>query len=128
MRVAIDATPLLLRSAGVKNYLYHWILALQKNAGTHHAEPFPMMGDLGTLTHEASTISSIGTLPRLAFLYFSNIVSGLPLNWLARRAEVFHATNQIRTPVSGVALTASGRCPAGPCRSSSDRCSAARFS
>jgi glycosyltransferase involved in cell wall biosynthesis len=106
MRVAIDATPLLLRSAGVKNYLYHWILALQRSAGTHHADPFPLLGELGALTHEASTISSVGTVPRLAFLYFSNLVSGLPLNWLARRADVFHATNQIRTPVSGVALTA----------------------
>jgi glycosyltransferase involved in cell wall biosynthesis len=106
MRVAIDATPLLLRSAGVKNYLYHWILALQQSAGSHSAEPFPPMGELGVLTHEASTISSIATLPRLAFLYFSNLVSGLPLNWLARRADVFHATNQIRTTVTGVALTA----------------------
>ena len=25
MRVVIDAVPLLIRSAGVKNYLYHWI-------------------------------------------------------------------------------------------------------
>ena len=106
MRAAIDATPLLLRSAGVKNYLYHWILALQKSAGSNRAEPFPMMRDLGTLTHEASTISGIATLPRLGFLYFSNLVSGAPLNWLARRADVFHATNQIRTAVSGVALTA----------------------
>ena len=65
-----------------------------------------MMGDLGALTHEESTISGMGTVPRLAFLYFSNLVSGLPLNWLARRAGVFHATNQIRTAVSGVALTA----------------------
>ena len=25
MRILIDATPLLLRSAGVKTYTYHWI-------------------------------------------------------------------------------------------------------
>ena len=33
MRVVIDATPLLVRSAGVKNYLYHWILHLRRAAG-----------------------------------------------------------------------------------------------
>src|SRR5258706_9254644 len=106
MRVAIDATPLLLRSAGVKNYLYFWIHALQRSAGGNRADAFPLMGSLGGLTHEASTISTTGTVPRLAFLYFSNLVSGLPLNWLARRSDIFHATNQIRTPVRGVKLTA----------------------
>jgi len=106
MHVAIDATPLLLRSAGVKNYLYFWIDALQRSAGANRAEAFPLIGDLGGLTHEASTISSIATVPRLAFLYFSNLISGIPLNLLARRADIFHATNQIRTPVKGVALTA----------------------
>ena len=30
MRVVIDATPLLVRSAGVKNYLYHWILHMRR--------------------------------------------------------------------------------------------------
>ena len=33
MRVVIDATPLLVRSAGVKNYLYHWILHMRRAAG-----------------------------------------------------------------------------------------------
>jgi hypothetical protein len=33
MRVVIDATPLLVRSAGVKNYLYHWIMHLRRVAG-----------------------------------------------------------------------------------------------
>src|ERR1039457_6819955 len=32
MRVLIDASPLLIRSAGVKNYLYHWIAALRRIA------------------------------------------------------------------------------------------------
>src|ERR1035438_10200367 len=33
MRVVIDATPLLVRSAGVKNYLYHWILHRRRDGG-----------------------------------------------------------------------------------------------
>ena len=32
MRVVIDAVPLLIRSAGVKNYLYHWIEHLRRAA------------------------------------------------------------------------------------------------
>ena len=30
MRVSIDCTPLLIRSAGVKTYLYHWTEALRR--------------------------------------------------------------------------------------------------
>ena len=33
MRVLVDAVPLLVRSAGVKNYLYHWIEHLRRAAG-----------------------------------------------------------------------------------------------
>ena len=32
MKILVDATSLLLRSAGVKNYTYHWLRALQARA------------------------------------------------------------------------------------------------
>ena len=38
MRILIDATPLLLRSAGVKTYTYHWIQHLWQQAG-NDADP-----------------------------------------------------------------------------------------
>ena len=46
MKVMVDGTALLLRSAGVKSVLYHWILALQAEAGADtvadpdRADPF----------------------------------------------------------------------------------------
>ena len=33
MRIFIDAIPLLVRSAGVKNYLFHWIVHLRRLLG-----------------------------------------------------------------------------------------------
>jgi hypothetical protein len=47
MRVAIDATPLLLQSAGVKNYLFHWIRHLRRLAGREAIQTFPFLGELG---------------------------------------------------------------------------------
>jgi hypothetical protein len=41
MRICIDATSLLLRSAGVKNYVYHWMRSLQKEASEHQITAFP---------------------------------------------------------------------------------------
>ncbi len=41
MRILIDATPLLLRSAGVKTYTYHWIQHLMQEAGNEQILTFP---------------------------------------------------------------------------------------
>ena len=41
MNITIDATPLLVRSAGVKNYLYHWIAHLRRQAGRDTIRTFP---------------------------------------------------------------------------------------
>src|SRR5260370_41729478 len=54
MRVVVDATPLLVRSAGVKNYLYHWILHLRRAAGTATVWTCPSMERWGARGHEAS--------------------------------------------------------------------------
>ena len=52
MRVMIDAAPLLVRSAGVKNYLYHWIRHLRRLAGADAVTTFPRLAELGPLSHE----------------------------------------------------------------------------
>ena len=58
MRVVIDAVPLLIRSAGVKNYLYHWIdhlrLAAGAPSGPETIATFPVLRDLGLLRHDGS--------------------------------------------------------------------------
>ena len=60
MRISVDASPLLLRSAGVKNYLYYWIQALQRTSSGNAVEAYPFIGNLGELTHESSVLNQIG--------------------------------------------------------------------
>lgn len=55
MRFLIDGTPLLLRSGGVKSYLYYWLLHLRKLAGPTAIRIFPFLNELGELRHERST-------------------------------------------------------------------------
>ena len=50
----IDATPLLVRSAGVKSYMYHWISALLEQPVADHIRLFPYFRGLSQLDHERS--------------------------------------------------------------------------
>lgn len=96
MRIGIDAYPLLLRSAGVKNYLFHWIQHLMREPGGHRIEAFPWLRELGPLHHDGSTRSPRDTYPRLALLYFLNFPGNPAVSWLTSGFDVFHLTNQIR--------------------------------
>ncbi len=106
MKIAVDASSILVRSAGVKNYVWHWIRAMRAQAGEQAVEAFPFVGDLGALNHEGSPYGTLGTLWRIGWLYGVN-VPGLPwLDWLHRRCDVFHASNQTRIPPRRMKLTA----------------------
>lgn len=96
MRVLIDATSLLLRSAGVKSYTYNWIRALRQIAAPGEIQAFPFLNGLGHFTHERSVLSPLETYPRLAMLYAVNAPGNPMLEWLASRAGVFHVSNQLR--------------------------------
>lgn len=96
LRIAIDAYPLLLRSAGVKNYLYHWISHLQAAPGPHSIDAFPFLHTLGPLTHESSTLSRAQTLPRIALLFAINFPASPALSFLTSSCDVFHHSNQVR--------------------------------
>jgi glycosyltransferase involved in cell wall biosynthesis len=102
MRVCIDATPLLLRSAGVKNYIYHWIAALRREGGA--VETFPLRGLSGALDHERSQAGRAATVAGLGLLHFLNY-SGAPADWFAPAADVFHASHQLRNPPRRSRLT-----------------------
>ena len=106
MRVVIDATPLLVRSAGVKNYLYHWILHLRRAAGGAAVSTFPRMELVRPLTHEASVAGPLRTFGGLAALAVSNHTAAPLLDWLTRGADVFHASVLVRHPPKRVRLTA----------------------
>jgi glycosyltransferase involved in cell wall biosynthesis len=106
MRVTIDATSALLRSAGVKNYTYHWVRHLREQAKGDQILAFPYLGDLGRLDHEASTLTRLQTLPRLALLYFVNVPANPALDWILAGSDLFHASNQVRLAPRRVKLTA----------------------
>lgn len=105
MRVAIDATPLLVRSAGVKNYLYYWIEHLRRLAGANAIRTFPRLDVLQPLNHDASAAGPLATFLGLGALAISNYTPLPMLDWEARGCDVFHATNLVRHPPRRPRLT-----------------------
>ena len=104
MKITIDATSTLVRSAGVKNYVWHWLRHLRKQGADVSA--FPFLGDLGWLDHEASALSRPATMARLALIKSMNDAGFPPLDWLIPRTDVFHATNLLRRASRRAKLTA----------------------
>jgi glycosyltransferase involved in cell wall biosynthesis len=105
MRICIDATALLLRSAGIKNYLYYWMRALREHAPQHEITAFPLLGDIGALDHDRSTLTPLQTYPRIAILQFINKIYKPAIELAVPRADIFHASNQIHAIPRSMALT-----------------------
>ncbi|HEV3333740.1 MAG TPA: glycosyltransferase family 1 protein [Bryobacteraceae bacterium] len=106
MRVVIDAIPLLVRSAGVKNYLYYWIQHLRAAAGADTIRTFPSLGELSPLTHQHSVAGWWPTFSGLASLALANHAGIPPGGLSARYADIFHASSLLRTPPRHGRLTA----------------------
>jgi glycosyltransferase involved in cell wall biosynthesis len=107
MRVTIDATSTLLRSAGVKNYTYHWLRHLRQAAAPgdeFHA--FPYVGELGPLDHERSMLSLPATWARLALVNAANLFGSSVLDAAISGSDVFHAGNLVRRAPRRARLTA----------------------
>src|SRR4051794_14401990 len=105
MRICVDATSLLLRSAGVKNYVYHWLRALHSDAKEHSVTAYPLLDHIGDLNHEASVLSTWQTIPRLALLHLMNVRFNPGMEYLMSKVDVFHASNQVRNPPKRTRLT-----------------------
>ncbi|HJT88310.1 MAG TPA: glycosyltransferase family 1 protein [Bryobacteraceae bacterium] len=105
MRVVIDAVPLLIRSAGVKNYLYYWIRALREAAGAGAIRTFPDLAGLGQLNHEGSITGPVRTGAGLAALALANYTRLPVADWCARGADLFHTTNLLRRPPRRIPVT-----------------------
>lgn len=103
MRIIIDATPLLLRSAGVKNYVYHWISHMRRAGSPHTIKTFPVPVPLERLDHEGSQASFAATFAGLALLHALD-KSRLP--WKVPGAGVFHASHQFHNPPRNAKITA----------------------
>jgi len=107
MRILIDATPLLLRSAGVKTYTYHWIQHLFEEARNEQILTFPRLDRFAALNHERSMVSPVRTFYQLGMLFAANTLQTIPLlDWTIPRTDVFHASNQVRNPPRRTRLTA----------------------
>jgi glycosyltransferase involved in cell wall biosynthesis len=103
--VVLDTTPLLLRSAGVKNYVYYWARSLAEHAGANRLKLFPFLGELGHFAHEKSVLGPLATLPRLGLLYAANVCPVPLLNWVTPRADIFHASHQVWNPPRKTRIT-----------------------
>lgn len=102
----IDALPLLIRSAGVKSYLYYWIDALTRAAGRDTIRTCPSLRRLGPLNHERSVSGTWATWSGLAFLGLVNFTRLPVADWAARGADIFHTTSLLTRPPRRTRLTA----------------------
>ena len=101
----VDAVPLLVRSAGVKNYLYYWISSLRRAAGEDVVDTFPALGELPRLQHDASIAGQWRTAFGLGSLALANYTPLAVFDWAAGGASVFHASNLVRHPPKRMRLT-----------------------
>jgi len=98
MRIFIDAVPLLVRSAGVKNYLFHWIVHLRRLLGDEQVRLFPFLDRLPDLDHEGSVADAPGTLGRQALLFALNLWPNHAADLIAPPDGIFHATKLLHPP------------------------------
>lgn len=106
MRIGIDVSPLLLRSAGVKTWTWHFFKHLRTNAKTHQVIPVPDISVSAPLVHDRSVLDSLGTWPRLGLLYAINAPLSPLIGLMTRKLDVFHVSNQIRKFPARTRITA----------------------
>lgn len=106
MRILIDASSLLLRSAGVKTYFYHWITHLRQQAGGDRIFAFPFLNELGELHHDRSVLCPRQTWPRLGLVYAAKFGWSPVVDLLTINTDVFHISNLVRNPPRRPLVTA----------------------
>ncbi len=107
MKITIDATSALLRSAGVKGYTFHWLRSLRLQAGLgDEVRAFPLLKTWARLDHEHSALALAPTMARLATLHAANVLGPPVLDLLLGRTDVFHAGNLVRQAPGRARLTA----------------------
>src|ERR1051326_605973 len=101
MRVTIDAVPLLVRSAGVKNYLYYWTRHLSRESRGVDIRLFPFVRDLSRepdLDHEYSVAHPMATYARLGLLFLLNRVPNDVTGWMDPAIDLFHTCKLLYPP------------------------------
>src|SRR5690349_19962385 len=87
--VVIDASPRLLRSAGVNTYVFHGACSLAEAAGTNRLSRFLFLDGRGTFTHQGTVLGSAETWIRLGLLHSAHICPYPILVWFTPAADVF---------------------------------------
>ena len=105
MNILYDATPLLMRSAGVKNYHYSLLRELMPIAWPHEISLFPYLEGLPENRNERSNYPPLETATRLGRILASNYL-GFPMaSRAAGDAELFHVTPHVMHPPEDLLLT-----------------------
>jgi alpha-1,3-rhamnosyl/mannosyltransferase len=100
--VCIDCSPLLVRSAGVKTYYYHWLEALRARS-PDTIRTFLAPGQLNQLLHAGG----VRMYPRqILTLLCLNRLAGFFTRMAAPRCDVFHISNLLRKAPVGMRLSA----------------------
>jgi glycosyltransferase involved in cell wall biosynthesis len=106
MRITVDATATLLRSAGVKTYIYHWLVHLQRLASpSERIAVFPFLDNLGDLSHSSSMLGNRGTRWRLAVIHLLNLGKSHGLTQILAGTDIFHISSHLPHPPRGTRLT-----------------------
>ena len=103
--VILDASPLLLRSAGVKTYTYYWARSLAEQAAENSISLFPFIRTPDSFTHEASALGPLATIPRLGLLIGANLCPLPILSLFTSASDIFHASHQLLHPPRKARLT-----------------------
>lgn len=100
--VCVDCSPLLVRSAGVKTYYYHWLKALLADSADT-IRTFLAPGDLTQLVHHGG----LCMYPRqILTLLALKRLPGAFTQLAAPRCDVFHVSNLLRKAPPGARLSA----------------------
>ncbi len=100
MRVTIEAIPLLYRSAGVKNYLYHWTRELGRQAGPKEIRLFPFLNEPIALDHQRPAADPLAAFWRLGLMFLLNRVHADLASWITPATDVFHCSRLLYPPRS----------------------------
>jgi glycosyltransferase involved in cell wall biosynthesis len=103
--VILDASPLLVRSAGVKNYIFYWARSLAEQTGENSLSLFPFMRCPESFTHQASVLGPVATFPRLGLLFGASLCPYPILNFFTPASDIFHASHQLSHPPRKARLT-----------------------
>jgi alpha-1,3-rhamnosyl/mannosyltransferase len=99
MRIVVDVTSLLVRSAGVKTYMYYWVNALLRQSSEESIACFPFFpNDALQLDHENSVMGRRRTMLGKSLVHLANVRGNPILELLACRADIFHASQHLRNP------------------------------